>query len=131
MSGSLITTAAVSPQTKVIGSEPFITDDAWRALKHGYPQINENTDTVCDGLKAWVSELTYQIMKYHDLYIERVSDEEAIAAMKLVWQRMNIIIETSSATAVAALLSGRLDIKGRKVGVIITGGNVDLDKLPW
>jgi threonine dehydratase len=129
--GTLIATAALSPATVVLGSEPEITDDAWRSLKLGSPQINENTDTVCDGLKAWISELTFNIMRDHKLAIERVSDAETIAAMRLYWERTNTIIEASSATAVAALLSGRLDIKGRRIGVILTGGNVDLDRLPW
>ncbi|MCB1186093.1 pyridoxal-phosphate dependent enzyme [bacterium] len=131
MSGTLIAAAALSPRTVVLGSEPEITDDAWRALKHGFPQVNENTDTVCDGLKAWISELTYRIMRDHKLHIERVSDAETIAAMRLFWERTNTIIEASSATALAALLSGRMDIAGKRIGVILTGGNVDLDRLPW
>lgn len=129
--GSLITTAAIAPDCRVVGAEPEITDDAWRALKLGYPQINENTDTICDGLKAWISELTYRIMHEHGLQIERVSDAEVAAAMRLFWERMNLIIEASSATVLAAALSGRMDIAGRRVGMIITGGNVDLDRLPW
>jgi len=131
MSGTLIATAALSPSTVVIGSEPQITDDAWRSLKLGSPQVNEHTDTVCDGLKAWISELTFNIMREHNLHIERVSDAETVAAMRLYWERTKMIIEASSATALAALLSGRFDIAGRRIGVILTGGNVDLDRLPW
>ena len=131
MCGTLVATAALSPRTVVLGSEPEITDDAWRSLKLGSPQINENTDTICDGLRAWISELTFNIMREHNLHIERVSDAESIAAMRLFWERTNTIIEASSATALAALLSGRLDIAGKRIGVILTGGNVDLDRLPW
>ena len=131
MCGTLVATAALSPRTVVLGSEPEITDDAWRSLKLGSPQINENTDTICDGLKAWISELTFNIMRDHRLQIERVSDAETVAAMRLFWERTNMIIEASSATALAALLSGRLSTHGKRIGVILTGGNVDLDRLPW
>ena len=122
---------ALAPGCTVIGAEPEITDDAWRSLQLGSPQINENIDTICDGLKAWISELTFGIMRDYGLQIERVSDDEVIAAMRLFWERMNLIIEASSATVLAAALSGRLDIRGRRVGLILSGGNVDLDNLPW
>src|SRR5690606_29643666 len=69
--GSLITTAAMAPDCRVVGAEPEITDDAWRALTLGFPQLNEHTDTICDGLNAWNSELTYTIMRDHDLQNER------------------------------------------------------------
>src|SRR5690606_13097035 len=127
--GSIITTQAVAPDCRVIGAEPEITDDAWRSLRIGSPQINDNTDTICDGLKAWISELTFSIMRDYELQVERVSDEEVTAAMRLFWERTNLIIEASSATVLAAVLSGRMDIAGRRVGLILTGGNVDLDHL--
>ncbi|MCB1221528.1 MAG: threonine/serine dehydratase [Planctomycetales bacterium] len=129
--GSIITTQAIAPDCRVIAAEPEITDDAWRSLRIGSPQINDNTDTICDGLKAWISELTFGIMRDYELQVERVSDDEITAAMRLFWERTNLIIEASSATVLAAALSGRMDIAGKRVGMILTGGNVDLDRLPW
>ena len=115
----------------VIGAEPFEVDDAYRSLKSGKIEANETSNTIADGLKTQLGDKNFPlIQKYVDSII-RVTEEEIVNAMQLVWERMKIIIEPSSAVAFAAVLCEKEKFKGKKVGIIISGGNVDLKNLPF
>lgn len=114
-----------------IGAEPFAVDDAFRSLASGKIEFNETTDTIADGLRTFLGDKNFPIIQQHVERIIRVDEDEIIEAMKLIWHRMKIIIEPSCAVPVAAI---RRDIKsfaGKKVGVVLSGGNVDLEKLPF
>ena len=133
MSGTCITTRNLLPKAKLFGAEPKGADDAYRSLKEGKMLPQENPNTICDGLLTSLGENTWNILKDHLDAIYTVSDDEVIKAMKLVWERMKIIIEPSCATPVAVVLSDEFKaLKGiEKIGIILTGGNVDLSKLPF
>jgi threonine dehydratase len=108
-----------------------MADDAFQSLKTGTLQRFDTTKTVADGLRTTLSDRTFTIIQNNVDEILTVSEESIIRAMRTIWERMNIIIETSCSVPVAAILEKKIDITGRKVGVILTGGNVDLDHLPW
>jgi len=131
ISGTLIAAKAIRPGITVVGAEPKRADDAWRSLKSGKIEPVLRTDTVADGLRTSLGTLTYSIIQDHIDNIVTVPEESIIRDMRNVWERMKIIIEPSCAVPVSAIMDGNVDIEGKKVGVIITGGNVDLDELPW
>ena len=133
MSGTCIATRSLLPETKLFGAEPAGADDAYRSLKEGKIIPQTNPDTICDGLLTSLGEYTWNILKDHLEAIYTVTDDEVINAMRLVWERMKIIIEPSSATAVAVALKSEFKaLEGlEKVGIILTGGNVELSKLPF
>ena len=133
MSGTCIATRSLLPETKLFGAEPAGADDAYRSLKEGKIIPQTDPDTICDGLLTSLGEYTWNILKDHLEAIYTVTDDEIINAMRLVWERMKIIIEPSSATAVAVVLKSEFKaLKGlEKVGIILTGGNVELSKLPF
>ncbi len=131
LSGTAVATRALRPDCKVMGVEPLAADDAWRSLKTGHIETVPQPDTIADGLRATLGVLTFVVIRDEADGILRVSEEAIIAAMRFVWERMKIIIEPSSAVVVAALQERLVEVKGRRVGVILTGGNVDLDHLPW
>ena len=115
----------------VYGTEPAGADDAQRSLRSGTRQSVGVANTIADGLRTSIGEKPFEVIREHVRDIATVSDEEIVQAMKLVWHILKIIIEPSCAVPVAAILNGKLPIAGRRVGVILTGGNVDLDALPW
>lgn len=115
----------------VYGAEPEAVDDAARSLATGVRQPPTGGTTVADGLRTALGVRPFEIIRRNVTDIATVSDEQIVAAMRLVWEVMKIVIEPSSAVPVAALLEHRLPVAGRRVGVILTGGNVDLDALPW
>lgn len=133
MSGTCITTHSLLPNAKLYGAEPKGADDAYRSLKEGRMLPQENPDTICDGLLTSLGENTWNILKDHLDAIYTVTDDEVIKAMRLIWERMKIIIEPSCATPVAVVLSEEFKaLKGmQNIGIILTGGNVDLSKLPF
>ena len=131
ISGCCLTLAAIAPETKVYAAEPANADDAFRSLKAGHIVTEDAPRTIADGLRASLGELTWHFVSRHVTGVLTVTEEEIIEAMRLVWERMKIVIEPSSAVPVAAILKNREVFVGRRVGVILTGGNVDLDKLPW
>ncbi len=133
MSGTCIATKSLLPETKLFGAEPTGADDAYRSLKEGKIIPQTNPDTICDGLLTSLGEYTWNILKDHLEAIYTVTDDEVINAMRLIWERMKIIIEPSSATAVAVALKSEFKaLEGlEKVGIILTGGNVELSKLPF
>lgn len=133
MSGTCITTRNLLPNAKLYGAEPEGADDAYRSLKEGRMLPQENPNTICDGLLTGLGENTWNILKDHLEAIYTVTDDEVIKAMKLIWERMKIIIEPSSATPVAVVLSDKFKaLEGMEnIGIILTGGNVELSKLPF
>ena len=133
MSGTCITTRNLLPKAKLFGAEPKGADDAYRSLKEGRMLPQENPNTICDGLLTSMGENTWNILKNHLNDIYTVSDDEVIKAMKLIWERMKIIIEPSCATPVAVVMSPEFkQLEGiEKIGIILTGGNIDLSKLPF
>lgn len=131
LAGTALATSGRSPDTLVFGAEPEAVDDAYRSLRAGRIQSLKSTHTIADGLRTNLGEITFSVIRQHVEDILCVSEDEIIAAMRLVWERMKIVIEPSSAVAVAALLKSPGQLAAKRVGVILSGGNVDLDSLPW
>lgn len=131
ISGTSLALSTLAPEAKVYAAEPANADDAYRSLKAGRIITDDAPQTIADGLKASLKELTWHFVSRHIDGILTVSEEEIIQAMRLTWQRMKIVIEPSSAVALAAIFKNQDVFSSKRVGVILTGGNVDLDKLPW
>ncbi|TYA74989.1 pyridoxal-phosphate dependent enzyme [Seonamhaeicola marinus] len=131
IAGSLLAVNAFAKKCKVIGGEPKHTDDAFRSLKSGKIEFNSKTNTIADGLRMHLGDRNFPIIKEYIEKIVLVEEEEIIEAMKLIWERMKIVIEPSSAVAFAALLKSKDTIENKKIGVIISGGNVDVSNLPF
>lgn len=131
ISGSCLTLSNISPDTEVYAAEPLNADDACRSLKAGHIIADDAPQTVADGLKVPLKELTWHFVSNHVEDILLATEQEIIDAMYLTWQRMKIVIEPSCAVPLAVILKNRAVFEGKRVGVIITGGNVDLNKLPW
>ncbi|MFH1050269.1 MAG: pyridoxal-phosphate dependent enzyme [bacterium] len=131
LSGSSISVKSLSAGTKVVAAEPEGADDAYRSLIAGkiIPSVNPNT--ICDGLLTSLSDRTFKIISQNVDAIVTLADKDTSKAMKLIWERMKIIVEHSSATALGILLGGKIDIKGKRIGIILSGGNVDLEHLHW
>ena len=130
-SGTLIYTKETNPNIEVYAGEPQNADDAYRSLRDGilYPSVNPNT--IADGLRTSLCPLTLSIIQKYANGIHTVSEESIVEAMRLVWERMKIIIEPSSAVPVAAIMQNSEIFKDKRVGVIISGGNVDVENLPF
>jgi threonine dehydratase len=126
ISGTALTIAALSPTTRVIAAEPKGADDAYRSLQAGDIIPSVNPQTIADGLRTSLSDLTFAIIRQHVEQIITVSEEAITRAMHLVWQRMKIIIEPSAAVPVAAVLDQPIGAAGQRIGIILSGGNVDL-----
>jgi threonine dehydratase len=131
ISGTAIATHGMDPRIAVYGAEPAGADDASRGFASGRVEPMNNPQTIADGLRSTVSERTLGAMRAHLKAIATCSEGAIVAAMRAVWERAKIVIEPSSAVPLAAMLEGTLDLRGKRVGVVITGGNVDLDRLPW
>ncbi len=131
ISGSCLTLSNIAPNTKIYAAEPLNADDAWRSFKAGHIIADDAPQTVADGLKVPLKELTWHFVSNHVEDILLATEQEIIDAMYLTWQRMKIVIEPSSAVPLAVILKNREVFAGKRVGIIITGGNVDLNKLPW
>jgi len=141
LSGTCLSAKAIRPEIRVIGCEPARADDAYRSLATGILQSLDSSDTIADGLRASLAPRTFAILRRHLNRVMLVSEEEIIGAMRLIWERMKIIIEPSSAVAIAPLLrsgavaelnlAARADGAPPKLGVIFSGGNVDFSALPF
>ena len=131
ISGSCLAMSNVAPEIKIFAAEPKNADDAYRSFKAGYIIADDAPVTVADGLKVPLKDLTWHFVSKHVEDILIATEQEIIDAMKLIWQRMKIVIEPSSAVPLATILKNKNIFSGKRVGVIITGGNVDMDKLPW
>lgn len=131
LSGTAIAAKSIKPEIRVVGAEPANADDAYQSFQSGTLVPSKNPDTIADGLRTSLGKLPFSIITKHVDDIVTVSEESIVEAMRFIWERMNIIIEASSAVPVAAAFGHKLDLKGKKVGIILSGGNVDLEQLPW
>jgi threonine dehydratase len=131
ISGTCLTLSNIAPNVQIIAAEPEQADDAYRSFKAGHIIADDAPVTIADGLKVPLKELTWHFVSNHVTDILTCSEQEIIDAMKLTWQRMKIVMEPSCAVPLATILKNKEKFAGKRVGAIITGGNVDLDKLPW
>ena len=131
VSGTCLTLSALAPKIKIYAAEPEQADDAYRSFKAGHIIADDAPNTIADGLKVPLKDLTWHFVRNHVTDILTASEQEIIDAMKLTWKHMKIVMEPSCAVPLATILKNRGLFAGKRVGVIITGGNVDLDKLPW
>lgn len=126
LSGTAIAAQSLQPGIRVVGCEPAGADDAWRSLHSGQLQKNQKPETIADGLRASLSERTFAILRERVDEVALIGEQEILDAMRLVWERMKLVIEPSSAVTAAAVLLGKIDVSGKRVGLLISGGNVDL-----
>ncbi len=131
LSGTSLSVKYFSPNTRTIGAEPTGADDAYRSFKAGEIIPSINPDTIADGLLTSLGSLTFPIIKAHVAQILTVSDSVTIEAMKLIWQRMKIIVEPSAAVPLAVVMDNQHLFNRKKIGIILSGGNVDFDALPF
>jgi threonine dehydratase len=131
LSGTAIAVKGLSPRTRVIAGEPEEADDAYRSMEEGRIMPSVHPQTIADGLLTSLGTLTFPIIRDQVEQIVTVSEAGIIEAMRFVWERVKIIIEPSSAVPVGVLWERKVDLRGLKVGVILSGGNVDLNRLPW
>ena len=131
VSGTCLTLSEIAPDVEIYAAEPEQADDAYRSFKAGHIIADDAPQTVADGLKVPLKERTWHFVSNHVTDILLASEEEIVDAMRLTWQRMKIVMEPSCAVPLATILKNRETFAGKRVGVIVTGGNVDLDKLPW
>src|SRR5881394_3549830 len=129
--GTAVAAKATQPKIKVIAAEPANVDDAAKSFRAGRLIRTEKKFTIADGLRTNVGEPNFQIIQRYVNEIVTVSEEAIISAMRTIWETMKIIIEPSAAVPYAAIVERKIDIAGKCVGIILTGGNVDLDALPW
>ncbi len=129
-SGSAVVAKTLYPRMRIVGVVPAGADDALRSWRSG-EVVPVTPSTIADGLRATVSANTLRVMRALADDIVTVADTAIVAAMRLIWERMKIVVEPSSATVLAAVLSGAVEVSGSRVGAILSGGNLDLDRLPW
>jgi len=131
ISGTCLTLSAIAPGVEIFAAEPVNADDAARSFRAGHIIADDAPDTVADGLKVPLKELTWHFVKTYATDVLTATEQEIVEAMKLHWKRMKIVIEASCSVPLAVILKNPDRFRGKRVGVILTGGNVDLDKLPW
>ena len=131
LSGTSISVSSISPKTDVIAAEPKGADDAYRSFHSGELVPSVNPKTIADGLLTSLCDKTFSIIRKNVKDIVTVSEEGIISAMRNIWERMKIIVETSAAVTFGAILTNRIEASGKRIGIILSGGNVDLEKLPW
>jgi threonine dehydratase len=127
-SGTAITVTSIS-KARVVAAEPEAADDAYRSMKEGRIVPSLDPKTIADGLRTSLGEIAFAVARERVKEIVTVSEEAIASAMRVVWERMKIIIEPSSAVPVAAVLAHK--VEGARIGIIVSGGNVDLARLPW
>lgn len=131
LSGTAIAAKSMKPNIRVIGGEPKNADDAYRSMASGKIEPAAKTETIADGLRATLCPLTFSILRERLDEVSLVAEEEIVSTMLLLWERAKIVVEPSGAVAAAPVLLRRLRAEGKKVGVILSGGNLDLHQLPW
>jgi len=131
LSGTAIAAKSMRPQIKVIAVEPANADDAAQSFRAGRRLVTEKRFTIADGLRTNVGERTFPIIRRYVDDIVTVSEQAIVSAMRTIWETMKIIIEPSAAVPYAAVIENKIVIEGKRVGIIFTGGNIDLDALPW
>ncbi len=129
--GTALATSYFSPGTRVVACEPDGADDAYRSFRDGQRYPASPPKTIADGLLTGVGERNYGILRTHVYDVITCSEAALVQAMRLMWERMKIVVEPSSAVPLACLLEGKLDVRGKRVGIIVSGGNVDLGNLPF
>jgi threonine dehydratase len=131
LAGTAVAAKSIRPNIKVIAAEPRNADDAAQSFRAGRVIHAEKKFTIADGLRTNVGEPNFEIIKRYVDDIVTVSEETIISAMRTIWETMKIVVEPSAAVPFAAIQERKVDVAGKRVGVILTGGNVDLDALPW
>lgn len=131
ISGACLTLSTLAPECQVIAAEPEQADDAYRSFKAGHIIADDAPKTIADGLLVPLKDLTWHFVSNHVTDIYTASETDIIDAMKLTWRHLRIVMEPSSAVPMAIILKNKERFAGKRVGVVITGGNVDLDRLPW
>jgi threonine dehydratase len=131
MSGVSTAARGISPKIKIFGAEPLNADDAYRSFTTGKLIASSNPDTIADGLLTSLSERTFTIIRKNVDDIYTVTERSIIECMQMIWERMKIIVEPSSATTLAVLMENPAHFRGKKAGLILSGGNVDLTNLPF
>jgi threonine dehydratase len=131
LSGSAIAAKELRPKIRVIGCEPKNADDACRSMESGKLEPAAKSETIADGLRATLCPLTFSILRERVDEIAPVSEAEIVEAMRMIWERMKIVIEPSAAVAAAPALLKKIDARGKRVGIILSGGNLDLANLPF
>lgn len=131
IAGTALASHHFGTECMVIGGEPFEADDAYRSLESGKIESNETTNTIADGLKTQLGDINFPIIQRHVDRIIRVTESEISNSMRLIWERMKIVIEPSSAVALAALIKEKTKFQNQRIGIILSGGNVDLTHLPF
>ncbi|MFL3025731.1 MAG: pyridoxal-phosphate dependent enzyme [Candidatus Neomarinimicrobiota bacterium] len=131
LSGTLLSAQGINPKIKVYGAEPLEADDTFLSLQKGEIVPNKTINTICDGLRAQIGTITFPIVQSYVEEVITLTEEEIIESMKMIWERMKIVVEPSCSITLAAVLKSRDRFAGKKVGLIISGGNVDLERLPW
>ena len=131
LSGTAVASRGIKPSIHVYGAEPAGADDAWRSLQSGRIVPQTDPRTIADGLRSSLGVKTFAVLSTLVDAIGTTSEEAIVRAMRLTWDKLKLIIEPSSAVPLAALLERKLPVAGLRVGIVISGGNVDLDRLPW
>jgi len=131
LSSTALAVQALLPTCRVVAAEPEAADDAYRSLQEGRILPSIQPKTIADGLLTSLGEYTFPVIQSYVSQIVTVSEEAIVQAMRTVWERAKIVIEPSAAVPVGALLEKKVDLTGLRIGVILSGGNVDLDRLPW
>lgn len=131
LSGSLIAAKTMRPSIKVYGAEPKEADDAYRSLKKGFIVANKTIDTICDGLRAQIGTKTFPVIQELVDEIITIDEQEVVESLRMVWERLKIIVEPSCSITLALVLKRKALFEGQNVGLILSGGNVDLNELPW
>jgi threonine dehydratase len=131
ISGTCLTLSTVAPDIRIYAAEPEQADDAARSFRAGHIIADDAPVTIADGLKVPLKERTWDFVRNHVTDILTCSEAEIVDAMKLTWQKLRVVMEPSCAPPLATILKNPEIFRGKRVGVVITGGNVDLDKLPW
>ena len=131
MSGTALSVSYLSPSTKVMAGEPAGADDAYRSFTSGKFVPSVNPVTIADGLLTSLGSLTFPIIIEYVDEIITAKEESIIQAMRMIWERMKIVVEPSAAVPLAALLEKKDGFKDKRVGIILSGGNINLEKLPW
>jgi threonine dehydratase len=131
LSGTAIAARSLRPKIRILGAEPRNADDACRSLRSGRIETNATADTIADGLRAQLCELTFSILRERVDEIVTLSEEEIVEAMRHLWERMKLVVEPSGAIAAAPALFRKTPLAGKRVGIILSGGNLDLANLPF
>jgi len=131
LSGTAVAAKSMRPQIQVIAAEPENADDAARSFRAGRRLVTEKKFTIADGLRTNIGEPNFTIIKQYVDDIVTVSEEAIVSAMRTIWETMKIVIEPSAAVPYAAIIENKIAVSGKRIGIILTGGNVDLDALPW